>query len=337
MLFAVDFILRESRDKAVKRFRSQMKQQRLAREDIFEDWLSLGLAGPVTCGAILRRLRSSKRANRETVDVVVSLCGGKREDHTTHECPSDAPPYSNAMEVHCPSITYDHRVVVLGQLPERDLHAAVFVQPAEFSHWWPQHGERQPDPRAGLAFMVSVHLGNPQDQRQEIKLPYDFDVNVYAVRKPWDKGSDPRTLSDIEALVKDLGLVAARSCRIRREPGFKAVSVAHSGKGSKFNHPAIIPVRAPVTITWRGDIKVGELEIRRGFRDFVQAREEVRSGVTLTLSPALDGSKKRSDRPASTKPVGKIALPEADTYRVRLYPPKRPFVDALYEWWLDIS
>jgi hypothetical protein len=322
----VNYLRQESREKALKRFNAWMRKEGLQRGDTYPHWDKAGLPKKVTCEAILRRLGSRGKSNWATVTLVTFLIGGKDEDHFTDDRPSDLPPSSNGFEVHCPTTTFDHRVVVLGQLPERGLHAAVFVQPKAFraDQWWPQNHELQPDPRAGLAFMVAVHLGNPQGQHQEIELPHDYEVLVYAVREQWCDGTTPLSRKSLEARVKELGLLQSKSCTITRNPSFEDVSLTHQGKPARHDHPAVLRVRAPVTISWRGLLEEGRLEIRHAFRDMLCEQRNVKSGVKLVLP----GGRKRSKND--------IALPSASTYRVRLYPPRRPFFDALYEWWLDI-
>jgi hypothetical protein len=327
------WLLQAKRDEALTRLLDLMQAQSLGFDSDYPRWKDAGFSKPTRCESLVRRLRDrwlgQTRTSPSTLQLAEHLLDEPRPRITTTERPTAAGGNAAsraAFDVHCPSRTHDHRVVVLGQLPDEKSHAAVFVQPRGFEVWWPQHDALQPDPRAQLAFMVLAHLGNPQGRFQEnVKLPHDFDVLVYAVRKPWRDRADPLSLTTIEARLHELGIVAGPlRRRIRRLRGFEDVRITHRGGRLPVFDGSLLRCRAPVSITWSG-LKDALLEIRLAYRDFEYTVSKARSGVKLTL-------------PHCRQPKNQIRLDEAGkVYRVRLYPPKRTFVDAQYEWWIDVT
>jgi len=308
-----------------------------------------GRAGEVQYGALiawLKRLGKPEHSDpAHAIELVAQLLGTSSTDPslTTDVVPSlvtrtasrgeaRAESDRGTLVVNCPSVVFDHRFVVVGELPEDDLHPAVILSPRDGSgFWYPQVGRHNPL-RARRAFSCFVRLGNPGGIWHEKPLPLDARLRVLALEREWRADwSERLTEDELERRLRDLKLIAEKECMVSRaslEP-LRPVLHDHGAyrvQPLRFAEPRALSCTAPVRLTWTGGAAF--LEIRSGNGDRPLFAGTAASGVTLVMR-GVDSEV----RDASTV----FQLDGPGQVRLRLHPAVSSFVDPPYEWWLEIS
>ncbi len=308
-----------------------------------------GRAGEVQYGALiawLKRLGKPQHSDpAHAVELVAHLLGVASDDPslTTAVSPASAieagpkrgarlESARGALVVNCPSVIFDHRFVVVGELPDDDLFPAVLLCPRDGTgFWYPQVGRHNPL-RARRAFSCFVRLGNPGGIWHAKPLPLDARLRVLALRHEWredwservDEPTLDRRLLDLEVIAEKDCMVSRASLEpltpsLRDQGPFRATPLS-------FVEPCALACTAPVSLTWSGGAAF--LEIRSGSGDRPLFAGTAASGVTLVLPGA-----------SSTVPEASLVfeLEGPGQYRVRLHPAAWSFVDPPYEWWLEIG
>lgn len=237
-----------------------------------------------------------------------------------------------SFEVNCPSVVYDHRFVVLGELPGNELHPLVLLQPQDGTRlWYPQVARHNPL-RAGRAFTCFVRLGNPNGIWHSKKLPLDGKVRVLALQKAW-RPDWSRRMNELELgqQLGELGVVAEKEFFVSRTAVDLLAPVLHDrGRFESsplgFEEPKAEHCVAPLTIAWKGG--AAYIEIREGRGDRLLYSGSAASGATLVV---------RGGRAAPSNATVLFELDEPGEYRLRLYPSVWSFVDPPYEWWINIA
>jgi hypothetical protein len=176
----------------------------------------------------------------------------------TLDASSAPPPHSmigalseRRLVVNCPTTTSDHRVLVVGQLPDPGHHPAVFVRfrdDAEF--WYPQFAEHNPL-KAGCAFCCLVHLGDPKGIRHGKRLPVVADVRVFALLKPWAHGSQRLTQNEFDERLQALSWADDTRFSVSRlSHTVDRVAIVHQAGTLHFEGPRIVECMAPVRLQW---------------------------------------------------------------------------------------
>jgi hypothetical protein len=235
-------------------------------------------------------------------------------------------------EVNCPSVVHDSRFVVVGELPDDDLYAAVLVQPLDGTgFWYPQIGRHNPL-RAGRAFACFVQLGNPAGIWHVKRPPLDAKVRVLALRKAWSEDWAARVPEEeLMRRVAELGVLDQKDSLTSRvstdplEPSLRDCA-AYCEQPLVHDEPRARSCVAPLTLDWRGG--AAYVEIRKGDGD-----QQIFQG---TAAPGAVLSLRNSGKSAPPTSV-LFELPEPGRYRLRLYPAVKSFVNPPYEWWLDIG
>lgn len=295
----------------------------------------------------LKRLGKSNRADPPSaIAMVAHLLGVATDDAelTTPVAPHGArsagarsnpargAPLSEPFEVNCPSIVHDHRFVVLGQLPSRELHPLVLLQPQDGAgFWYPQVARHNPL-RAGRAFTSFVRLGNPGGIWHSKKLPLDAKVRVLALDKAWDTSRSGRMSErELEQHLHALGVVTQKEFFVSRTAVDVVAPLLHDSEQYAdrplgFSEPKAESCVAPVTLGWKGG--AAYVEIREGRGDRLLYGGSAAPGATIVV---------RGGKPAPAGATVLFELEEPGQYRLRLYPTVWSFVDPPYEWWVNIS
>jgi hypothetical protein len=241
----------------------------------------------------------------------------------------------------CRDTTVDHRAIIVGQLPSPNLHAIVFVRPADRSGvWFSQEAPLRLEDGAG-AFAAYAYFGNPSGiahrKRGQLNDPLRYDVQIFALRKRWSYGRRAlserqrnRCLAVCEVVCK---WPADREChQVRRErQAVRDLILSHAGAA---NIPVNLPVHfdcvAPVTLTWaeRASVNV-ELRLGRNDESVLSDSDPINcSGLILEL-PRGKRIQKDGHR--------RIEVPMPGLYRVKLRHERRVFLDPFFEIWLQIA
>jgi hypothetical protein len=344
-LWLTDAAIRQSVE-ALRLRRGRRGEDEPADDDLRK---AAGENATVSWGILRQRLRHARLPNSRHAESIVGLSklllGGEIADITTEVAPRALAPLGPPgevtsarthianLEVNCPQTVYDHRIVIIGQLPMPGLFPAVFVQPRDGSReWYPQCGPHNPL-QAQSAFACLAHFGNPDGIGHVKALPLTLDVRVYALGSKWTHGSGRLDVHKLDECVGQLGMVTMRSFEVtRQQSGVNRVTVSHR-KGTLPPDCRVSACVAPVRFRWRGDGSAF-IDVRLGTGDDQVCYESVASGVILTLPDRKEPPHKRILRRG--QPVV-LRLPAGGLYRVRLYPQQWTFIDPRYEWWLDIS
>jgi hypothetical protein len=308
-----------------------------------------GRPAVVQYGALIGWLKRLGNANRSdpasAIELAAHLLGLSPDDD---ELTTTVPPSPNrttfrrgtrrsesaddAFEVNCPSVVHDHRFVVLGQLPQANLHPLVVLKPADGTGlWYPQIGKHNPL-RAGRAFTCFVRLGNPGGIWHTKKLPLDATVRVLALENAWKADwSERMSNAELEERLKKAGVVAQNESSVSRVSiEFVEPTLHDHGHFQNsplvFDEPRARACVAPVTLGWKGG--AAYVEIREGSGDRPLYGGTAASGATLVVRGG-----KRAPPNASVV----FELDKPGQYRLRLYPAAWSFVDPPYEWWLEVT
>ncbi len=236
------------------------------------------------------------------------------------------------LEVNCPSAIHDHRFVLVGELPDDDLHPVVLVQPLDGTgYWYPQVARHNPL-RAGRAFACFVQLGNPVGVWHVKPPPLDAKIRVLALARAWSTEREARMTEDEAAkYTAELGVIDQRdvlTSRVSTTP--LAPSLRDGADFSKeplmHDEPQAHRCVAPLVLDWKGG--AAYIEVRQGEGDNLIFEGSAAPGATLTLRGAAPPT-----HPGSVL----YELPRPGRYRLRLYPSLKSFVDPPYEWWLEVS
>jgi hypothetical protein len=311
-----------------------------------------------TWDALRLRLERAGAPNKadapETLALVEVLLDQIREAFTIPTASSARPPMHTGrppsiapagpalkFEISCPTTSEDYRVVIVGQLPGHGLFPAVFVNPLHRPRrWYPQSKPIQ----TGVAFMCLAHVGRPAELGQQQKRPFECEVRLYALRRPytppspsssshaiWERGYDPVavvTTEELEADVNKLGVFDMTKRTVTcRTPEIGNATFCASGRSSPFGSPAEWSGNSPVKIDWQGGDAF--VEVVRLPPNQMIFGEPLKRSVVLQVAPA----------PSRAKPTGPkvISVMEPGLFRVRLYPLRRVFLDPLHELWINFT
>jgi hypothetical protein len=253
---------------------------------------------------------------------------------------SSAPAPRPALSVHCPTSSQDHRVLLVGLLPER-LYPIVLVEPGDDGgRWYTQEKPLIED--TGRAFAAYVYLGNPRFIGHPQAQTTIYRVSVHALRHKEEALEFYKTHAR-SALARDqLDELLRRWDHpldwpgnphevTRLPPPVRRVRV---GNEDWEDVPRVRQCTSPTLIEWNGSGPV-DIEVRDvRERDRLVGKkcvddESGQKRVVLMLESSARESPERA--PA-------ILLPKAGLYRVKLYPAvKSVLLDRLLELWIQID
>jgi hypothetical protein len=236
------------------------------------------------------------------------------------------------LEVNCPGIVHDHRFVIVGELPREHLYPLVVVQPVDGAGlWYPQVARNNPL-LAGRAFACFVQLGNPAGIWHIKRPPLDANVRVFALEREWSVEATERlTEDDLHQKVGHLGVVDQKdsfTSRVTTDPIMPSLrdAAAFSVTALVHDEPQVRTCVAPLRIDWKGGASY--IEVRDGSGDKLLFQGTAAPGARFSL---------RGEVPEVGSEPALFELPGAGRYRVRLFPGGRSFLDAPFEWWLEVK
>lgn len=228
-----------------------------------------------------------------------------------------------------PTRIADHRAVILGQLPDAGLRAALFVKPVDGKpYWYPQCGMKtKHNPlQVGTAFACFCYFGNPDWEEPNEAPAQTYAVRVYAVGAEWPHGTNRLKENELDAKLGALGNQGFVEVKVERSSPVQSVTISGLRDTQKLSFESVRRARcaAPIEIAWTGQ-QDAHVEIRKGRGDTHVWNDLVKTPLVLTGPGAVETRGRR------------VALQGSGLYRVRLYPLRWSFVDPPYEFWLDLA
>jgi hypothetical protein len=287
-----------------------------------------------------RARRSASGDSSGTIELVIALLFAAAEWMPAEQENGEGPPARVPLSVHCPTSTQDHRVLLVGLLPER-LYPIVLVEPGDDpGRWYTQ--EKPVIEDTGRAFAAYVYLGNPRfiGHPQAETTPYR--VRVHALRHKEEAvefykthARSALTRAQLDELLRGFHHPLDWSSNphelTRLPPPVRRVRV---GSEDWEDVPRVRECTSPTLIEWNGSGPV-DIEVRdvRDHDRLVGKRcvddESGQKRVCLMLESSAHV---QSDRAPA------ILLPKPGLYRVKLYPAvKSVLLDRILELWLEID
>jgi hypothetical protein len=231
-----------------------------------------------------------------------------------------------AFHVDCPDIFFDHRLVLVGQLPREGLVPAVVVQPQDGTRlWYPQASAIC----VKQAFAALVHIGNPFGigHLQDPPFPVEARIRIYVLSAPVDLGPNPIAGRVLTNKLRNAVVGRPWSKTVTRpSTGMRSLQVLDEQGRVDPPGPQILRCKAPVALRWEGDSNA-RVEVRSAIRDVRRFDLAVTNGLVLTRGARNPWPELRA-----------VKLPRSGLYRIKVYAAGwRTFVDPLHEWWLDIA
>lgn len=266
--------------------------------------------------------------------------------------------------VRCPSSTADYRLVIVGELPQRDLHPVAFVNPGHQPGTW--YAQEKPLVfKQGRAFCAYLNIGNPLGigfRKRTAKTPNDGEVaavrplkyfiKVYALEQPWEFRDDSmyRKAFPEGELLKILAEHEVRAwwpaadspkpstapwLIERNPPAIDDVKFQDAETPLKrLEIPAEVTLVAPATLSWTAAER-SHVEVRKAF-DHDRLVTRIKVGHVAGKCSVLLTTKSTKVRETSSRPV--LKLQAGEFYRIKLYPERpRRFLEPLHEVWIRIQ
>ena len=233
---------------------------------------------------------------------------------------------------------YDHRHLIVGQLPHSELFPHVFVWADDLDRWFPQEVIRVKEP--GVAFVCHARFGNPDGigHARQRAFPWLGKVLVYGLRLEPDRERlrEPFSENQLDEFVAAHGAAAkAGPFPVKRHEPSLSATIATDGDRkdpSVLRSTQVIKCAFPFSLSWNAN-SIVSYEFRRMPFDVIDADGDVAPGTRLQVvrRSASAGSSPASDA------VQAIELSADGIYRVRSWTNRKPILDPGLEFWLEIS
>lgn len=277
---------------------------------------------------LLSRASDLKTGTRDaTLRLASRLTGWSETDLVTADRPpSTLPPSSrrrvSRIKLSCPKTIYDHKTIILGELPAGECWPLVLVHPLDGGdEWYPQLNLLH----KGQAFACHARFGNAHGVGQRRPPPLGFELRVCAVQTPWPYKDEVCPSSEISRILEQLQVLAQESMQITRHPSVAGVVLTQEGQSIQLSPPSVVPCQAPVTLSWQNENLPTIAEVRSAVSDRLVDSKAVVGSLVL----ALDASQ-------ATTHESVFVLDGPGLYRVRIHSGRLTFLDPSNEWWLEI-
>jgi hypothetical protein len=229
---------------------------------------------------------------------------------------------------------FDHRHLIVGQLPRPNLFPCVFVRPDDLDWWFPQKIIRIKQ-TGGVAFVCHARFGNPGalGHIAQKSILWSGKLLVHAFESEPPEVKQVLSSADLDELVATCGSAAHHGPVpiTRHDPSLKAV-VETPGKGEVpvvVTSMHVIHGDFPMVLSWEGTSPVS-FEVRQTPRDHVVAEGAVSPGTHVKIVG-------KGTRVSPAEDLKVVELAGDGIYRVRSWANRKPVLDPGLEFWLLIG